>query len=167
VADHRENQSEEGREPPQEFGEDWEIPAPLVTGLRGLSRALIRHRNSAWKDAPESAPRTGAILVRTERERRCEGGYRNLDDTLRCGARCNPGLSFHAPSALIFEPMGDRQTTSSPYERRYTMHEKRNHKANEVENDRSGQSAPRPKLKRKEFEEEIAKLHAEFVKLQF
>jgi polyphosphate kinase len=47
------------------------------------------------------------------------------------------------------------------------MHEKRNHKANDVENDRSEQQAPRPKLKRKEYEEEIAKLHVELVKLQF
>jgi len=47
------------------------------------------------------------------------------------------------------------------------MHEKRNHEANDVENDRSEQSAARPKLKRKQFEEEIAKLHAELVKLQF
>jgi hypothetical protein len=46
------------------------------------------------------------------------------------------------------------------------MHEKRNHKANDVENDRSEQSAARPKLKRKQYEEEIAKLHAELVKLQ-
>ena len=47
------------------------------------------------------------------------------------------------------------------------MHEKRNHKANDVENDRSEQSSARPKLKRKQYEEEIAKLHAELVKLQF
>ena len=47
------------------------------------------------------------------------------------------------------------------------MHEKRNHKANDVKNDRSEQSSARPKLKRKQYEEEIAKLHAELVKLQF
>jgi polyphosphate kinase len=46
------------------------------------------------------------------------------------------------------------------------MHEKRKNRAYDVQNDRGEQSAPRPKLKRKEYEEEIAKLHAELVKLQ-
>jgi polyphosphate kinase 2 len=46
------------------------------------------------------------------------------------------------------------------------MHEKRKNRACDVQNDRGEQSAPRPKLKRKEYEEEIAKLHAELVKLQ-
>jgi polyphosphate kinase 2 len=45
--------------------------------------------------------------------------------------------------------------------------EKRKNKAYDVQNDQCEQSAPRPKLKRKEYEEEIAKLHAELVKLQF
>src|ERR1700757_457187 len=47
------------------------------------------------------------------------------------------------------------------------MPEKRKNRAYGVENDRCEQSAPRPKLKRKEYEEEIAKSHAELVKLQF
>jgi polyphosphate kinase len=47
------------------------------------------------------------------------------------------------------------------------MREKRKNKAYDVQSDRSEQSAPRPKLKGKEDEEEIAKLHAELVKLQF
>jgi polyphosphate kinase 2 len=46
------------------------------------------------------------------------------------------------------------------------MDEKRNNKACDVQTDSAEQQAPRPKLKRKEFEEEIAKLHAELVKLQ-
>jgi len=46
------------------------------------------------------------------------------------------------------------------------MYEKRNNKAHDVQTDRAERQAPRPKLKRKEFEEEIAKLHAELVKLQ-
>jgi polyphosphate kinase len=46
------------------------------------------------------------------------------------------------------------------------MYEKRNNKADDVQTDWAEQEAPRPKLKRKEFEEEIAKLHAELVKLQ-
>src|SRR5215831_6148018 len=46
------------------------------------------------------------------------------------------------------------------------MHEKRKNRVYDVQNDRGEQSAPRPKLKRKEYEEEIAKLHAELVKLQ-
>jgi hypothetical protein len=45
------------------------------------------------------------------------------------------------------------------------MYGKRNNKAYDVQTDRAEQQAPRPKLKRKEFEEEIAKLHAELVKL--
>jgi polyphosphate kinase 2 len=56
---------------------------------------------------------------------------------------------------------------SPSYEKRYSMHEKRKNKAYDVQNDQCEQSAPRPKLKRKEYEEEIAKLHAELVKLQF
>jgi len=47
------------------------------------------------------------------------------------------------------------------------MPEKRKNRAHGIENDRWEQSAPRPKLKRKEYEEEIAKSHAELVKLQF
>jgi polyphosphate kinase 2 len=47
------------------------------------------------------------------------------------------------------------------------MHEKRKNQAQDVQNDQCEQSAPRPKLKRKEYEEEIAKLHVELVKLQF
>ena len=46
------------------------------------------------------------------------------------------------------------------------MDEKRNNNACDVQTDSVEQQAPRPKLKRKEFEEEIAKLHAELVKLQ-
>jgi len=46
------------------------------------------------------------------------------------------------------------------------MYEKRNNKAHDVQTDRAERQAPRPKLKRTEFEEEIAKLHAELVKLQ-
>jgi polyphosphate kinase len=46
------------------------------------------------------------------------------------------------------------------------MDEKRNNKASDVQTDSAEQEAPRPKLKRKQFEEEIAKLHAELVKLQ-
>jgi polyphosphate kinase len=46
------------------------------------------------------------------------------------------------------------------------MEEKRNNKAHDIQTDRAEQQAPRRKLKRKEFEEEIAKLHAELVKLQ-
>lgn len=47
------------------------------------------------------------------------------------------------------------------------MNVKQKNRAYGVQNDRCEQSAPRPKLKRKEYEEEIAKLHAELVKLQF
>jgi polyphosphate kinase len=47
------------------------------------------------------------------------------------------------------------------------MREKRKNKVYDVEKDRSEQSAARPNLKGKEYEEEIAKLHAELVKLQF
>ena len=46
------------------------------------------------------------------------------------------------------------------------MDEKRNNNACDVQTDSVEQQASRPKLKRKEFEEEIAKLHAELVKLQ-
>ena len=46
------------------------------------------------------------------------------------------------------------------------MYEKRNNKAYDVQTDWAKQQAPGPKLKRKEFEEEISKLHAELVKLQ-
>jgi polyphosphate kinase 2 len=47
------------------------------------------------------------------------------------------------------------------------MDEKRKNRACDVQNDLCEQSAPRPKIKRKEYEEEIAKFHAELVKLQF
>src|SRR6201997_4208126 len=47
------------------------------------------------------------------------------------------------------------------------MNVKQKNRAYGVQNDRCEQSAPRPKLKRKEYEEEIAKSHAELVKLQF
>jgi polyphosphate kinase len=47
------------------------------------------------------------------------------------------------------------------------MQEKRKDQAHDVQNDQCEQSAPRPKLKRKQYEEEIAKLHVELVKLQF
>jgi polyphosphate kinase len=53
------------------------------------------------------------------------------------------------------------------YGSRHFMHEKRKNRAYDVQNDPCEQSAPRPKLKRKEYEEKIAKLHAELVKLQF
>ena len=56
---------------------------------------------------------------------------------------------------------------SPSYDKQYSMHEKRKNKAYDVQNDQCEQSAPQPKLKRKEYEEEIAKLHAELVKLQF
>lgn len=47
------------------------------------------------------------------------------------------------------------------------MHQKRKTKVSEAQNDRSDQSDSKPKLKRKEYEEQIAKFHAELVKLQF
>ena len=47
------------------------------------------------------------------------------------------------------------------------MPEKRKPKVREVPNDRSEPSALKPKLKRKEYEEEISKFHAELVKVQF
>ena len=47
------------------------------------------------------------------------------------------------------------------------MHQKRKTKVSNAQNDRSEQSDPRPKLKRREYEEQIAKFHAELVKLQF
>jgi polyphosphate kinase 2 len=47
------------------------------------------------------------------------------------------------------------------------MHQKRKTKVSDAQNDRSEQSDPKPKLKRKEYEEQIAKFHAELVKLQF
>ncbi|MBV8814743.1 MAG: polyphosphate kinase 2 [Verrucomicrobia bacterium] len=47
------------------------------------------------------------------------------------------------------------------------MDEKRKNKSHDVQDDQCEPSAPRPKLKRKEYEGEIAKLHAELVKLQF
>src|ERR1700747_1500589 len=47
------------------------------------------------------------------------------------------------------------------------MPEKRKNRAYGVENDRCEQSARRPKLKRKEYEAQIAQFHAELVKLQF
>ena len=47
------------------------------------------------------------------------------------------------------------------------MQEKRKTKFSDAHNDLSEQSDPKPKLKRKEYEEQIAKFHAELVKLQF
>jgi polyphosphate kinase len=47
------------------------------------------------------------------------------------------------------------------------MDEKRKNKSHDVQDDQCEPSAPRPKLKRKEYEGEIAKLHVELVKLQF
>jgi polyphosphate kinase 2 (PPK2 family) len=47
------------------------------------------------------------------------------------------------------------------------MHQKRKTKVSDAQNDRSEQSDPKPKLRRKEYEEQIAKFHAELVKLQF
>jgi len=47
------------------------------------------------------------------------------------------------------------------------MPEKRKSKVREVPNDHSEPSAPKPRLKRKEYEEEISKFHAELVKVQF
>jgi polyphosphate kinase 2 len=47
------------------------------------------------------------------------------------------------------------------------MPEKQKTKVPDVQNDQSEPSAPKPKLKRKEYEEQIAKFHAELVKLQF
>ena len=47
------------------------------------------------------------------------------------------------------------------------MPEKRKSTVQEVPNDHSEPSAPKPKLKRKEYEEEISKFHAELVKVQF
>ena len=47
------------------------------------------------------------------------------------------------------------------------MPEKRKPKVQDVPNDHSEPSAPKPKLKRKEYEEEISKFHAELVKVQF
>ena len=41
------------------------------------------------------------IIVKI-RASKAERHHRNLGDTLRCGSWCNPGLSFHAPSALRF-----------------------------------------------------------------
>jgi polyphosphate kinase 2 len=47
------------------------------------------------------------------------------------------------------------------------MHQKRKTKITDALNDQSELSDPKPKLKRKEYEEQIAKFHAELVKLQF
>jgi polyphosphate kinase len=47
------------------------------------------------------------------------------------------------------------------------MDENRKTKVSDAQNDQSEQSDPKPKLKRKEYEEQLAKLHAELVKLQF
>ncbi len=47
------------------------------------------------------------------------------------------------------------------------MHQKRKTKVRDAQNDHSEQSDPKSKLKRKEYEEQMAKLHAELVKLQF
>jgi polyphosphate kinase len=47
------------------------------------------------------------------------------------------------------------------------MDENRKTKVSDAQNDQSEQSDPKLKLKRKEYEEQLAKLHAELVKLQF
>ena len=47
------------------------------------------------------------------------------------------------------------------------MDQKRKTKVGDAQNDQSEQSDPEPKLKRKEYEEQLAKLHGELVKLQF
>jgi polyphosphate kinase len=47
------------------------------------------------------------------------------------------------------------------------MAQNRKTKVSDAQNDQSKQSDPKPKLKRKEYEEQLAKLHAELVKLQF
>jgi polyphosphate kinase 2 len=47
------------------------------------------------------------------------------------------------------------------------MQQKRKTKVSDDHNDQSQHSDPKPKLKRKEYEEQIAKFHAELVKLQF
>jgi polyphosphate kinase len=47
------------------------------------------------------------------------------------------------------------------------MHQKRKTKVRDAQNDHSEQSDPKSKLKRKEYEQQMAKLHAELVKLQF
>jgi polyphosphate kinase 2 len=47
------------------------------------------------------------------------------------------------------------------------MDQNRKTKVSDAQNDQSEQSDPKPKLKRKEYEEQLAKLHAELVKLQF
>jgi polyphosphate kinase 2 len=47
------------------------------------------------------------------------------------------------------------------------MDQKRKTKVGGAQNDQSEQSDPKPKLKRKEYDEQLAKLHAELVKLQF
>ena len=47
------------------------------------------------------------------------------------------------------------------------MDQKQKTKVGDAQNDQSEQSDPKPKLKRKEYDEQLAKLHAELVKLQF
>ena len=47
------------------------------------------------------------------------------------------------------------------------MDENRKTKVSDAQTDQSEQSDPKLKLKRKEYEEQLAKLHAELVKLQF
>ena len=47
------------------------------------------------------------------------------------------------------------------------MHQKRKTKVSDAQNDGSEQSDPKPKLRRKEYEGQIAKFHAELIKLQF
>jgi polyphosphate kinase len=47
------------------------------------------------------------------------------------------------------------------------MDQKRKTKVGDAQNDQSEQSDSKPKLKRKEYDEQLAKLHAELVKLQF
>jgi polyphosphate kinase len=66
----------------------------------------------------------------------------------------------------MFAARRDQQTITILPET-VSMGEKRKNKVYDAQKDRSEQSAPRPKLKGKEYEEEIAKLHAELVKLQF
>ncbi|HEX4200349.1 MAG TPA: polyphosphate kinase 2 [Chthoniobacterales bacterium] len=47
------------------------------------------------------------------------------------------------------------------------MDQNRKTKVGDAQNDQSEQSDPKPKLKRKEYDEQLAKLHTELVKLQF
>src|SRR5262249_26977569 len=58
--------------------------------------------------------------------------------------------------------------TSAPlYVRRYIMDEKQKSQISEPQNYLPAKPDAKPKLKRKEYEEQIARFHAELVKLQF